>query len=243
MLSLYTTIDLDALAAPLILNPAARRDLPSPPLDDDLEEFVNTIRSPQYQYNIYRAIHIVDEFLLRLRGISTRIVDCIDLDCYFRAVYRYLLEKPENERVCDRIFRSFWEDYSLTSRQMALDHICEDLRRAEDEHRLAHDKYRTALLSCGHRGFTTQDDEYQETFDALEETLQTVRECVRRCNLAAKQCKSQHYLLRNPPHFCFSVDCQVLGSIPRSGRREMPAAGLNRLVPSWYVTPSPVVPL
>lgn len=174
-------------AAPPV--PAPHCALPSPPLDDNLHNFVRELFSPHFKYNIYLAPEIADDFLLRLRGMSTRIVTCKGLDPYFRAVYGFLLKKPKNERAHDRILRGFWEEYSLTSHQMVLDNACENLRVAEAEHQLAHIRYRSAILSSTRRGFTTQDDEYQQSIDTLQQTLKTVHACVRDCHVAANQCK------------------------------------------------------
>ena len=131
------------LADAATLNPIAAvpNDLPSPPLDHDLDLFVRRILDPEYHYSVSCITELVEDFLLRVRRLPKRIISCVELDIYFRAIYRFLSEKPEDERVDATFLRTFWEDYSLSSRQMAFDNVCEDLRLAEDEHRRAHEDY------------------------------------------------------------------------------------------------------
>ncbi|PIL33477.1 hypothetical protein GSI_04100 [Ganoderma sinense ZZ0214-1] len=168
----------------------ATRDLPSPPLDEDLDRFdrfVNEIRSPQCQYHLDRATGIINKFLLLLRSISLPIVHCIDLDDYFRTVFRFLSEKHEDERVSPRTLRKFWEDYSLSSRETAFENACEDLRLAEEEHWRVHEEHKMVLLTLKGRGFTVEDEESKATVHAVDRTVKAIQDCFEDCELAAKK--------------------------------------------------------
>ncbi|KAI1796324.1 hypothetical protein LXA43DRAFT_1089894 [Ganoderma leucocontextum] len=160
-------------------------DLPNPPVDDHLNRFVHELRSPSYTYDISRVPNIVSDFLLRVRNVQA-LVTCIDLDDYFRATYRFLLEQPEAQRPSPEILRGFWEEYSRISRQQAFEFTCEDLRLAEEAHRDAYDQYRDILLSCFRGDVSANDSKYKAAFADQEKTSAKVRECEDYCDVAAR---------------------------------------------------------
>ena len=184
-----------SLAPPGLPAPPADRDatpddLPFPPLHPVLHRFIVEIYSAKYAYHISRVPDIIEDFLLRLRRISTRITCCIELDYYFRSIYRFLLKQPGDQRASIDVLHRYWEDYSSTSSQLAFDNACEDLRLAEEEHQEAHEEYRAALLSLLHREFSTDSDEYRAAVRSLKNTLESVRGCVLACEMAARKCES-----------------------------------------------------
>ncbi|KAI1795478.1 hypothetical protein LXA43DRAFT_1091127 [Ganoderma leucocontextum] len=160
-------------------------DLPDPPVDGQLDHFVRELHSPSYTYDISCVPNIISDFLVQVRSIPV-ILGCIDLDDYFRGTYRFLMEQPEAQRPAPDVLRTFWEDYSHTSRQRCIEHNCEELRLAEEAHREAYDRYRAVLLSCIHGDISADDPRYEQALAAQEETSATVREFEHSCDDTAR---------------------------------------------------------
>ena len=105
-----------------------------------VHRFVCDLRHPDYAYNISQVSHLLSTFLHHV-GAIPRLYGTLDLDDYFRAVYRFLLEQPNDQRPSANVLRHFWEDYSRLSRTRALDHCTKKLHRLREASAEASDTY------------------------------------------------------------------------------------------------------
>lgn len=204
------------------LFPPAPRDLPLYPLDEELHQFVCDVRAKKHPYHIFRPFRLIDDFLLRLRGMAVRITSCTDLDLYFVAMYRLLSDKPDNDRIPPKNLRKFWKDYSLTSRQMAFDNACEDLRLSEVQQRTAYAKYNATLMSSEKDPYVAIGFQYKADIETLNDSLTSVLRCAEACNRAAKECKSRCHQLRKTTQLSSSEFRQNSRGLSRSINMEKP---------------------
>ncbi|KAI1783825.1 hypothetical protein LXA43DRAFT_1099202 [Ganoderma leucocontextum] len=157
---------------------------PRPHFAQELCLFVEKILCPSYPYTFEAAEDIIDEFYIRLCGLPL-FVSCDDINDYFRATYQFLSEKPAEDRVGPGILLDFFQQYSRISRQRAFEHTCEELRKAEEEHRQLYDQFWKALLSCVRADTTAGDAEYNHAAALHDASIDTLRDCADACREAA----------------------------------------------------------
>lgn len=162
----------------------------------ELRTFVDYIYSDGYHYRQGRASYLINDFLLRLRGMSERIVSCVGADEHFRGVYRYLAENPSGQCIDPIELRNFWEKYSLTSHRIVFDNACEALRLAQQNHQRASEAFRETILLFEGGICVPGEEGYENDRLALNESVRLVQECVVACDLAMQDCKSLPHRVR-----------------------------------------------
>ncbi|KAI1785032.1 hypothetical protein LXA43DRAFT_1066254 [Ganoderma leucocontextum] len=157
---------------------------PRPHFAQELCLFVEKILCPSYPYTFKAAEDIIDEFYIWLHRLPP-FVSCDDIDDYFQAMYQFLSEKPAEDRVGPGVLLDFFQQYSHISRQRAFEHACEELRKAEEEHRQLYDQFQKALLSCMRADTTAGDAEYDHAAVLHDASIDTLRDCADACREAA----------------------------------------------------------
>ena len=125
--------------------------------------------------------------MLRLQGLP-HFVSSSQTDPYFKSVYKFLYERPGEQRLDDEALHKFWERYCDVSRRRAFHNAFEAVRRAWKEEVKMMEKFRNVQIACAEGNINSGDLHYDNVMSAHLQSLSTLLECCKACASAAKDC-------------------------------------------------------